>query len=497
MLGSKIYPFCCASPSTPCFKKGTAICDVESHEAITPSLCLSSPVEEVIEKPPEPPIVFPAGPRHTAVPTYCTTAVEPFQGKPLYTGTVMHLEMGGVKAAHEKTMKVYVNGFSLTSREQVPNSENWVVQPWSPFSLVEKHDGDMDRRQVKYTICCAVFKLAIFQREGEDLCYYFAITGDKAREKRDQMIEAIVGAVRQVTLSLFPSQHSIVVSPVPGVRSTSTRIMAGYLLRCQAADHVSLFYCELHAYLGGEARLAAYKDEWCEWELASLLLTERTVVSTPTSSHYCTAFGIDSSRFAARTVEEKNLWLRAVSNVKVKLMFDAPDPTEEDLTVIRSAVQARVESLEQQQYQDIEDARELSTNPLLPVLPRQALPLTPGGDACHMEPTEETPSEVSKMSRPTGDVVTPISQERPYMNSLSPREPDERVDERGPAWEHSSQQCSPGTLTPPTPTATARSDTQTSAGPSLQLDPYVIAADGDPKDVPQQAGVEVKVLFDV
>merc|ERR1712039_774730 len=41
---------------------------------------------------------------------------------------------------------------------------------------------------------------------------------------------------------------------------------------------------------------------------------------------YCTVFGVDNHRFCARTREEKDLWLRAVSNIKVKLMFDARIP---------------------------------------------------------------------------------------------------------------------------------------------------------------------------
>jgi len=67
-------------------------------------------------------------------------------------------------------------------------------------------------------------------------------------------------------------------------------------------------------------------------------------VSTRTGAH-CNVFGIDHHRFCARTVEEKDLWLRAVSNIKVKLMFEAPDPSAEELEVFRGAVWERVEIL--------------------------------------------------------------------------------------------------------------------------------------------------------
>ncbi|CAK0801220.1 unnamed protein product [Prorocentrum cordatum] len=120
--------------------------------------------------------------------------------------------------------------------------------------------------------------------------------------------------------------------------------MAGYLLRSEPGDAVSLCYCELCAYSRGQALLKVYTDEWCEQEVVSISMTASTAVSTRTGS-YCTVFGVDAYRFCARTMDEKELWLRAVSNVKVKLMFDAPDPTDRDLSVFREAVWTRVEQL--------------------------------------------------------------------------------------------------------------------------------------------------------
>merc|ERR1712056_38407 len=112
--------------------------------------------------------------------------------------------------------------------------------------------------------------------------------------------------------------------------------MAGYLLQNENADNVSLFYCELHAYSGGEARLTVYRDEWCQQEVRCLHLSHTSTVSTRKGA-YCTVFGVDNYRFCARTREEKDLWLRAVSNIEVKLMFDAPDPTDEELGIFRAA----------------------------------------------------------------------------------------------------------------------------------------------------------------
>lgn len=331
---------------------------------------------------------LPAGPKERVIRTFATSEEEPLRGHPTRSGHILQLKLG--VAIEDVTFSLYVNGFRLTPcGEPAPGEE--LPQPhsrvWSPFSLVEK----CQVKTMQHASLWAVFKLTIFRQEGDDRYYYFATTGKDAFKERDQWVEEISNAIRQVTVSLFPP-HLITVRPVPGVESTCTRIMAGYLLRSQARDNVMLTYCELHAYAGGEARLAIYKDEWCEREISSLLLTDQTVVSTRKGS-YCTVFGVDTHRFCARTREEKELWLRAVSNIKVKLMFDAPDPTAEELQIFRAAVQERVVKLEGVAAGP-EDQAGASPNvaawdPLLPQLPRPPLPMSPRGDVWHPEEIDE------------------------------------------------------------------------------------------------------------
>ena len=68
---------------------------------------------------------------------------------------------------------------------------------------------------------------------------------------------------------------------------------------------------------------AMYKDQWCDSQVGCLSFGKTAIVSTR-KGEFCSVFGIDSHRFCARTEAEKELWLRAVSNIKVKLMFEAP-----------------------------------------------------------------------------------------------------------------------------------------------------------------------------
>lgn len=330
---------------------------------------------------------LPAGPQERVICTFATSEDEPLRGDPLRSGSILQLKLG--VAIEDITLTLFINGFSRDPQGESPGKTPPIGRTWSPFSLVEK----CQVKTMQHSSLWAVFKLTVFRQEGDDRYYYFATTGKDAFKERDRWVEDISNAIRQVTLSLFP-QHAITVRPLPGVLSTSTRIMAGYLLRSQATDVVSLYYCELHSYSAGGARLSIYKDEWCEREVAILMLTDQTVVSTRKGS-YCTVFGVDQHRFCARTRDEKELWLRAVSNIKVKLMFDAPEPTNEEIAVFRAAVLERIVKLEHTGRQEElsgeggSSPREDGWDPLLPQVPRPPMPQSPRGDVWYPEPIEE------------------------------------------------------------------------------------------------------------
>mmetsp|Transcript_53934 Transcript_53934/g.108306 ORF Transcript_53934/g.108306 Transcript_53934/m.108306 type:complete len:549 (+) Transcript_53934:67-1713(+) len=320
----------------------------------------------------------PAGPGERPVPTFVTAEVDVFQGEPLYAGNILQLTLG--ESIHEMQLVLFANGFSLAPCDSTaPGSPRTVARAWSPFSLVEK----CQVKTMQHSAFWAVFKLTVFRRGGQDRCYYFATTGSDAYKERDRWVQEMVGAIGMVTMSLFPGR-AITVQPLPDVAATSSRIMAGYLLQNGMADNVSLLYCELQAYAHGKARLAVYSDEWCVQEVSSVFLADSSTISTR-KGDYCTVFGIDNHRFCARTREEKDLWVRAVSNVKVKLMFDAPDPTREELQVFRAAVHERIGEIKTV-------TPENSAAPLLSRVPRLP-PLSPRGDAWDPEPMEDTTSD--------------------------------------------------------------------------------------------------------
>lgn len=330
---------------------------------------------------------LPFGPRERMVTTFATADADVLHGEPLCTGCILQLTLG--ESIHEMRLELYVNGFSLTPcGSAVDGQARRTCRVWSPFSLVEK----CQVKTMQHSAYWAVFKLTVFRKEGQDRCYYFATTGGNAYKERDQWVDEMVAAISNVTQSLFPP-HAITVSPIPGVAATYKRIMAGYLLQSGAEDNVALLYCQLHAYSGGEAHFMIYRDEWCEHEVSSIVLCDTSIVSTRKGT-WCTVFGIDENRFCARSQEEKDLWLRAVSNVKVKLMFDAPDPTREELEVFRASVRDRVNTLPM--------VHKPRADPLLAQVPR-APPRSPRGDASDPDPIDDVadaPPEPPPMSRP-------------------------------------------------------------------------------------------------
>jgi len=282
--------------------------------------------------------VLPRGPKERSLRTFATQRVVELEGSPVYSGRILLLRLG--VSIYEMKLRLHTNGFQLspvdTTAKECGDS---VRQSWSPFSLVEKCQVKAMEQSSQW----AVFKVTIFRADEQDAFYYFATSGASAQEDRDRWVGEISHAISKVTLSLFPP-HCITVEPVPWVPQTNTRIMAGYLLRSCTSDQVSIIYCELHAFSMGGARMTAYKDEWCDHETFRINLSDGSVVSTR-KGVYCTVFGVDDHRFCARSGEEKELWLRAVSNIKVKLMFEAPDPTEDEIEVFRAAVREKLDSL--------------------------------------------------------------------------------------------------------------------------------------------------------
>lgn len=268
---------------------------------------------------------------------YSTDMGQPLRGSPLREGDVWFLRS---EATAEKVrVCLYVNGISVEHNKQE------VKACLSPFILV-RNCKFQDSSASNQLSALKIFKIFFFTRS---LCYFFGVQADddaEAEQERQSWVMDIARCVQLLTQSLFPP-FSISCEPVQSSGVTARRLMAGYVLYHSDVDVSTVLYGELspHSRDGEEARLAFYENEQCTklaleiWLAVGSNCFEKVGVN-------CTCFCINGHDFSARTISERKLWLRAISNMKVKLQNSAPAPTKQDIIHYREAIDEQVRTLE-------------------------------------------------------------------------------------------------------------------------------------------------------
>lgn len=319
--------------------------------------------------------------RRSGLVSYSADSQAPLLEPPLRSGQVWHLRNGGRDIA-QTTLTLHPNGFCVSDVPVGPEAEasSQSTPPaamkvaWSPFSLVQAcrlHSTQADRKVPHMRL----FKVSIFHH---GLTHIFATQGATADAERARWVADVSRAIRRLTQSLFPA-FGVRVEPAPGAIWTARRLLAGYLMLYDELG-VSCVYAELQAHLSESAAFFCYEDESC----ATPLLSVHVDMSTPVSERVgvdCSCFGLGEHHFSARTCQEKVFWLRAISNVKVKLRHGAEAPTPADLRNFRRAV------LEQSRQLLPPDSADFP-GPAGPLLPRRGAAepdagAAAGGNACN------------------------------------------------------------------------------------------------------------------
>lgn len=282
------------------------------------------------------------GPRdHVGTVRYIVDLKHPMVGLPLRCGNVFYMQCGQSNSFERATLTLFANGITVRfegTPSGPPVPEEFSIA-WSPFALVQAcrlHSVEADLASPSLRL----FKVSVFHHGST---HFFAVEGDDAELERTRWVADISRALRLFTQSLFQLPCELTSEPVSDVPNTRTRILAGYLLKCEKRD-VILVYAELHGLREGRAGFVLYEDDSCTHPL---LPTDFTV-DTPVSEHVavdCSCFSLDCLHFTARTSAEKALWLRVVSNLKVKMRHDNKDPTPEDLVAWRSAITESVKNI--------------------------------------------------------------------------------------------------------------------------------------------------------
>lgn len=209
----------------------------------------------------------------------------------------------------------------------------------SPFSLVRNcrfQSGECSKLKS--------FKVSLLE---PDPCCYFAVRNACEREAEEERSEWVLGlshTILLITDSLLPS-FPVTCDPIPGIPQTARRLMAGYLIHRDDGNSISVLFCELHAHSGSSARLVLYENELCESPIMDILITEASVCCDVVGIN-CSCFIVDCHHFASQTPSERKLWLRALSNVKVKIQSQAPEPSEEELRHYRTSIRENIAALQ-------------------------------------------------------------------------------------------------------------------------------------------------------
>lgn len=288
-------------------------------------------LEEVDEPPFHPP------PLVSGRLAYSVVADQPLRGAPIREGELWYL------SAEEKVepvkVSLHVNGFSFV------HGEKEVRVSLSPFALVRNCKFQSSYCNVNLADI-KIFKVSLFT---QNLCYYYGVRGEDeqwAEEERSRWVLDISRVIRLVTQSLFPP-FTITCDPISSVASTHRRLMAGYLVHHDDAAVASVLYCELHPHHEDQARLVLYENELCQVTVHNIAFTDCSMCSEKVGIN-CSCFCIEDHQFSTRTLPERKLWLRAISNVKVKLQNRAPMPTYDDLRHYRSSIKEYIGTIKPQ-----------------------------------------------------------------------------------------------------------------------------------------------------
>jgi len=267
--------------------------------------------------------------------SYYVVVDQPLRGVPIREGELWYLS--AEESIDPVMLSLYVNGFSFAQ------GSGEVSISLSPFSLVRNC-----KFQSTYTNCLnlsefKIFKVSLFT---QGICYYFGVRSEderQAEEERSRWVLDFSRAMRLVTQSLFPP-FSITCDPIDSVASTQRRLMAGYLIHHEDVSLASVLYCELHPHVDDQAKLTLYENELCKTPVMDIYITERSVCCEKVGIN-CSCFCVEDHQFGTRTLSERKLWLRAISNVKVKLQNRAPSPTTEEISHYRLAIKEHIDTI--------------------------------------------------------------------------------------------------------------------------------------------------------
>lgn len=262
--------------------------------------------------------------------TYVTGLDLPLYGDAVQSGDVWHYSPEHGKKFQRVTLSLHSNGFAIR-----PHGKGACITiAMSPFALVHAvklHSAAADADNPTMLF----FKVLVFHHGS---LHFFGADGETAEKDRAQWVANIARTHREFAKSLFPC-FALSTGPLPGADYSSTRLLAGYLLQCEGPQ-VSLMWCELHLRFDGTCVFDGFAAKGGDAPSVLGLSVESGTQISKAQGCDNGCFTLAGCNFAARTCAEKELWLRVIQNVKVKILHRTPDPKLSEARAVLQRLQS-------------------------------------------------------------------------------------------------------------------------------------------------------------
>eukprot|EP00928_Gymnodinium_smaydae_P076632 TRINITY_DN5967_c0_g1_i1.p1 TRINITY_DN5967_c0_g1~~TRINITY_DN5967_c0_g1_i1.p1 ORF type:complete len:453 (-),score=94.90 TRINITY_DN5967_c0_g1_i1:116-1474(-) len=283
---------------------------------------------------------------------YSSSPSQPLVGGVLRRGRAWLLtEEGGVESAQGGWLSLYPNGlaFDVEATPNTPSAPSRATEALlAPFTFVRpvaKHSTAL-QAAISPNHHTKIFAATFFLKGRTLLFGVSAETETQATTVCMHWVRDVACAIRWVSESLFVHGSCFQVSPgfaAVGGGPGAFRLMASYLLLSdEHSEKVRVVYAELHAPRTGKAWMLLHETSSpnsIPWQ--EVVIDARTPCFEKVG-HDSSIFCIGSLQLSARTVFERQLWLRAVANLKVKLQSKGPDPRPDELMVWREAINEHI-----------------------------------------------------------------------------------------------------------------------------------------------------------
>lgn len=264
-----------------------------------------------------------------------TTSKASLRGCPIQCGDLFLLGKSP-EPVKRISLAVYDNGFVV-----IPQDEKEDCLILTPFAFVRTCAVVGDYTDLR------VFKVSLFTQQR---LFVFGVSeadiADKhaahdADMERSWWVLQIAHSINLVTRSLFPD--FTLQTETPPMHKASTRhLLGGYLLHHAPDGTVAVLYAELYCHLQKKAMMVLHPNE-ASAAVVDCIPIRRDALILEYDGIDCTCFSLNRRLFAARSVSEKTLWVRAVTNLKVRLINNAPDPDPDQLEVFREEIRTNIE----------------------------------------------------------------------------------------------------------------------------------------------------------